>query len=146
MVALLDESAVRLLVDQLAEGWNAQDGSMFARPFADDADFMAITGLRARGRDLIAAGHNEIFSTVYRGTKNRPRIDSIRFIRPDVAIVQVTFTLEYDNGKPFPMRPGLATLVATCDDGVWSIRMFHNMIPFERPAAGPLEKQILDSP
>ena len=140
---MTDEEQIRHIVDQLIEGWNAGDGVMFARPFADDADFTAITGLQARGRDLIARGHDEILSTIYRGTKNSANIEWIRFVRPDVAIALVRLTLRYDNGEAFPMRPALASMVVTRENGTWMIRSFHNMIPFERPPAGPLERERL---
>src|SRR5262245_1849550 len=60
MNATQDELAVRNLVDGLVAGWNAHDGAAFARPFATDADFTNVMGLRARGRVTIARGHDEI--------------------------------------------------------------------------------------
>jgi uncharacterized protein (TIGR02246 family) len=51
-----NEIAIRGLIDTFVEGWNAADGAALARAFTPDADFTAITGLRARGRDLIAPG------------------------------------------------------------------------------------------
>jgi uncharacterized protein (TIGR02246 family) len=45
------------LVGELERAWNAGDGVAFARPFAEDADFVNIRGEQARTRDAIAAGH-----------------------------------------------------------------------------------------
>lgn len=42
-----DDAAIRDLVDAFVAGWNAGDGEACGRPFAIDADFTAITGLRA---------------------------------------------------------------------------------------------------
>jgi len=55
-----NETALRKLVDTFVAGWNIADGEKLASVFTQDADFTAITGLRARGRHLIARGHNEI--------------------------------------------------------------------------------------
>ena len=80
-----DEKEIEGLVEAFVEGWNAADGAACARPFAADADFTAITGLRVRGRELIAEGHAEILSTVYRGSRNSAKVESILFLRSDVA-------------------------------------------------------------
>jgi hypothetical protein len=75
-----DETAIRGLVDEFVEGWNAGNGEMCGRPFAKDAEFTAITGLRARGRDLIARGHSEILSTIYCGTQITGTVNSINIL------------------------------------------------------------------
>jgi uncharacterized protein (TIGR02246 family) len=83
--------AIEGLVKTFVDGCNAADGKALAHAFAADADFTAITGLKARGRDIIAKSHDEILSTVYRGSVNSAKVESIRFPRPDVAVAGVTF-------------------------------------------------------
>lgn len=142
-----DEAAVQSLVDLFTEGWNTRDGAACARPFAADADFTAITGLKVHGRELIARGHDEILSTVFRGTRLSATVESIRFIRDDVAVADVTFRLLHEDGRPFVLGkyPGYSTagLVATKEGDAWSIAVFRNMVPFERPMAGPLERSLM---
>jgi uncharacterized protein (TIGR02246 family) len=138
-----DEKAIRGLVDAFVDGWNAHDGTACAKPFAVDADFTAITGLKAHGRDVIARGHDEILSTIYRGTRNSANVQNVRFLRPDVAVVDVIFTLQKENGQPFELRGSSCGMVVTKEGGNWSIAVFRNMIPFERPAAGPMEREIM---
>jgi uncharacterized protein (TIGR02246 family) len=134
MTKTRDEQAIHELVAAFIEGWNAGDGSACARPFAEDADFTAVTGARCKGRDLIARGHTEILSTVFRGTRNSGIVNDITFLRPDVAAVDVTFRLDPTCG-----------MVATKENGVWSIAVFRNMVPFVRPVAGPLDQEILNA-
>ena len=122
------------------EGWNRGDGEACARPFADGAEFTAITGLRAEGRKAIARGHQEILSTVFRGTRLTSTVNIVRFLRPDVAVADVTLRL--DGGPHLPGQSALG-VVATKDEGVWSIAVFRKMIPFDRPVAGPLERELL---
>lgn len=138
-----NENAIRGLIDNFVAGWNAADGSRLARVFTEDADFTAITGLRARGRDLIARGHDEILSTIYRGTRNSAQIESVHFLRPDVAVVDVKFTLRREDGSlAFGIPYSSAGIIATQDEGVWAIAVFRNMVPFARPAAGPLDREV----
>ena len=142
-----DEQEIRGLVQAFVEGWNAGDGEACARPFAEDADFVAITGLKAHGRDLIARGHAEILSTVFRGTQLSAAVESIRFVRADVAVVDATMRLRYEDGRAFVpgQYPGYSSagLVVAKDAGRWSIIAFRNLVPFGRPAAGPLEEQAM---
>lgn len=138
-----DEAAIRRLVDLFTEGWNAKKGETCARPFAVDADFINIMGLKARGRDLIARGHDEILSTIFREMRISSTMESLRFIRPDVAIVDVTFTLQGQAQGPLPFTRSSAGVVVTREGDSWSIVNFRNMIPFERPAAGPLERELI---
>jgi uncharacterized protein (TIGR02246 family) len=62
------ERIVAAVVGGLENAWNAADGDRFARPFADDADFVNIRGQHVRTRDAIAKGHHGIFNTIYKGS------------------------------------------------------------------------------
>ncbi|HZW05460.1 MAG TPA: SgcJ/EcaC family oxidoreductase [Candidatus Nitrosotalea sp.] len=138
-----NETAIRGLIDHFVAGWNAADVGKLAGVFAVDADFTAITGLRARGRNLIARGHDEILSTIYRGTRNSAQIESIHFLRPDIAVVDVKFTLRREDGSlAFGIPYSSAGIIATQDEGVWAIAVFRNMVPFARPVAGPLDREL----
>ncbi len=66
----------------------------------------------------IARVHDEILSTIFRGVKIRASVESIRFLRPDVAVAE--FTLESDN-FPFGVRRSMPVMVATKGKGAWSI-------------------------
>jgi len=140
-----DEQEIRDLVAQFVEGWNAGDGDLCARPFAEDAEFTAVTGQHIRGRDLIARGHAEILSTVFRGTRNSATVNEISFLRPDVAVADVTFRIDPIADRPWIPRYSTCGVVATKDHGRWSIAAFRNMVPFERPVAGPLDKQTREA-
>src|SRR3954471_419763 len=63
-----DRAALETIIGRLEAAWNAMDGSAFAAPFAEDADFVNIRGEHFRGRPAIAAGHAVIFRTIYVGS------------------------------------------------------------------------------
>jgi uncharacterized protein (TIGR02246 family) len=137
-----DEMSIEGLVQSFVDGWNAADGTALARAFALDADFTAVTGLKASGRDVIAKGHDEILSTIYRGSRNSAKVETIRFLRPDVAVVDVTFRFVGDT-RPFGLEQSTCGMVCTKENGAWSIAVFRNMVPFGRPNAGPLERELM---
>ena len=119
-----DESAIRQIVQQVQDAWNAHDGKAFAAPFAADADYVVVNGMYIKGRDAIEQGHTQIFSTIFKGSENAATYKAVRFLRPDVAVAHVEWNLE--------VRPGgdkaraINTLILTKEGGSWTIAAFHN--------------------
>jgi uncharacterized protein (TIGR02246 family) len=140
-----DEEAIRNLVAAFEHGWNAQDGHACGRPFAENADFTAVTGLRAKGRELIARGHVEILATVFRDTRLSAAVNDITFLRPDVAVADCTFRIQPSPDKPWLPKYSSCGVVAAKEDGEWAIAVFRNMVPFGRPEAGPLDRELLSA-
>jgi ketosteroid isomerase-like protein len=66
---------------------------------------------------------------VYSETHQSGTVKSIRFIKPDVAAVDVTWEMtgaKNQDGTPRPTRKGLHSLVMTKqDDGTWEIAVMH---------------------
>lgn len=148
MTTASHDAELTALIDTFVQGWNDGSGERLARAFAPDADFTNVMGLRAHGRDVIARGHDEILATVFRGTRLEAAVHQIRYLRPDVAAVDATLTLRGADGQPVAMLPaGQSSLgfVATREAGTWAIAVLRNMIPFARPAAGPVERSLAAS-
>lgn len=85
-----DEAAMRESVKQLETGWNTKSGALFAKPFAEDADYVVINGNYIKGRAVIEAQHQRIFDTIFKDTTLSLTVKQIRFLRPDVAVVHVS--------------------------------------------------------
>jgi len=137
------ETAIRGLIETFVAAWNAADAKKLASTFAAYADFTAISGRHMRGRDLVERGHSEILATIYRGTKLAATVESIRLLRPDVAVLDVRFVLRKEDGSAvFGIPHTSAGVIATEDSGVWAIAVFRNMVPFSWPAAGPVETSV----
>ena len=119
-----DEAALRENVKALETGWNTKSGAAFAKPFAEDADYVVINGMYIKGRPAIEAGHQRIFDTVYKDTTINLTVKQIRFLRPDVAVVHVTGkrvgpTKELENNV-------ILTLMMTKEKQGWTIAAFQN--------------------
>jgi uncharacterized protein (TIGR02246 family) len=123
-----DRAALERIVHQLEAAWNAMDGSAFAAPFADDADFVTIRGEHFRGRPAIAAGHAAIFRTIYAGSTNQLTIESARLLRSEVALVQVHSTLDAPQGPLAGRHEARFSLVLTKEPGGWQIAALHNTL------------------
>jgi uncharacterized protein (TIGR02246 family) len=121
-----DEAAIRQIVKQLEDGWNAHDGKAFAAPFATDADYVVVSGMFVKGREAIEQGHIGIFTTIYKDSRNVATIKSVRFLRPDIAVAHVEWNLEFKMNGEARKGHAMNTLILAKEGGKWSIAAFQN--------------------
>lgn len=121
-----EETLIREIVRQVETGWNTKSGKDFAAPFAEDADYVVVNGMYIKGRTAIEKGHQQIFETVYKESFIAATVKSLRFARPDVAIVHVEWNLTVRQGGAETKSTALNTLVLTKDNGRWQIAAFQN--------------------
>ena len=122
-----DEAAIRKVVQQVQDGWNAHDAKTHATAFAPDADYVVVNGVHDKGRETIEKRHTELFTGIYKNSRNVATIKSIRFLRPDVAVVHNEWNLLHDVSDS-ETRKGHAmnTMVLTKEKGKWSIAAYQN--------------------
>lgn len=119
-----DEAAIRDNVKQLETGWNTKSGATFAKPFAEDADYVVINGMYIKGRETIATAHQQIFDTIYKDTKIVLTVKQVRFLRPDVAVVHASG--HRDGPTSELIQDAMLTFVMTKEGKVWTISAFQN--------------------
>jgi uncharacterized protein (TIGR02246 family) len=128
-----DETAVRNIIQEEIAAWNSGDAAAFSRHFAADGTFTNIRGQFFTGREAFMERHDFIFKGVYRGTTMKQDVVSLKFVRPDVAIVE-TLTAVIGVQKPLPgtstddkgrLRSRLLQVMVK-DGGEWKIVAFHN--------------------
>ena len=123
-----DRAAVEAIVANLETAWNAGDGSKFGASFSIDADFVTIRAEHLRGRETIASGHAAIFRTIYAGSINRYTVESVRLLRPDVALVHVHSVLNAPSGPLAGRHTARFSAVLTSEAGGWQIASLHNTL------------------
>lgn len=119
-----DEAALRETVKQLETGWNTKSGALFARAFAEDADYVVINGRYIKGRPTIESAHQRIFDTIFKDTTVILTVKQIRFLRPDVAVVHVSG--QHKGPTKELMQNAMLTLVMTKEKESWTIAAFQN--------------------
>jgi len=119
-----DEAAMRESVKQLETGWNTKSGAVFAKPFAEDADYVVINGMYFKGRADIQTAHQRIFDTIFKDTKISLTVKQIRFLRSDVAVVHVNG--HRDGPTKELTGDAILTLVMTKEQQGWTIAAFQN--------------------
>ena len=129
--ASADEVAIRENVNQLERGWNTKSGALFAKPFAEDADYVVINGSHIRGRKVIESAHQGIFDTIYKDTTITLTVKQVRFLRPDVAVVHVNG--RRDGPTKELTQDAMLSMVMVKEKGGWSITSFQNTAVALRP-------------
>jgi uncharacterized protein (TIGR02246 family) len=120
-----------LVAAAFVAAWNRYDAAAYARTFAADADFTTVSGVQLHGRAEIEELHARRFATMFAESVAGVTSVATRFLRNDVALVAMEWSLRghrYYDDTPRPPVAVLATVVATRDDGAWAIAALHNMV------------------
>ncbi len=128
------EAAIRSIVAEQAAAWDAGDGGRYAARLAPEAAFTNLFGMVMYGKAAFAARHIEILATFYKGTTKRHAIRRIRFITPDVAIVDIDNEVHGVKAMPAGIVVPPDGIVRTQlmevfvrRDGGWWVEAYHNV-------------------
>ena len=126
-----DRSAIQDLLVRVGETWNAGDAQAYAELFTEDADYVTYFGQNMPGRRTIEEVHRRLFEGPLRGSRltglGRPDGYSIRFLRPDVAVVVAEGGSSLGGGEESDSdRRSTVMFVAVRDDGDWRFAAFQN--------------------
>ena len=140
-----DTAAVRNIVKNEIETWNKGDATGYSRDFAASGTFTNIRGQFFTGYPGYLKQHEVIFQGIFKQTTLKQEIVSLKFIRPDVAILETATTVNGAAQSPLGVtrdangriRTRLMQVVAK-ENGVWKIMTYHNVdvkpqIPFTYP-------------
>jgi uncharacterized protein (TIGR02246 family) len=125
-----DEAAIRAVIDRFMDAWNRHDAKAFAAVFSDDADFTNWRGTGASGRQKIEDFHAPMFATLFSKSRQEYTVIKTRFVRPDVAAVDVHWKMTGAidaQGNLRPDREGLLSFVIAKNAGRWEIAVMHNL-------------------
>ncbi|HWR14359.1 MAG TPA: SgcJ/EcaC family oxidoreductase [Terriglobales bacterium] len=130
-----EEQSILAVLQHLEQCWNTADSHGFATVFAEDATFIQIFGGQLDGRSAIEASHRAIFDTIYKGSRSRWELRSVRWIKPDVAVAFTQAHVDFfegDQPRALDTRP---TMVMVRTEGKWQIVAFQNTRIAPMPAA-----------
>ncbi|MGE5803769.1 MAG: SgcJ/EcaC family oxidoreductase, partial [Gemmatimonadota bacterium] len=133
-VGATDEAQIRAIVEEQVTAWNLGDAVAFSKSFADNGSFTNIRGTVFYGHKAFEDRHRELFTGFFKGSKLAMSVTRIRFVRPDVAIVDLATELSNLSGAPPGVRPNAAGRIVTRlqqvfakDSGVWRVESYHNV-------------------
>lgn len=134
------DDQIRALWTAMERGWSDGDAAAFAAVFAEDCDFTTVRGEKPPGRTGIALGHDRLFRTTYRATRLEVDIRSIRYLSPDIAVVNAASAVVSHDGTDLVGTHALAVVAHTPTGqggSAWQIAIFHNMVPVSAASNAP---------
>jgi uncharacterized protein (TIGR02246 family) len=140
--ASADSTAIRNIVRGEVDAWNKGDAVAYSRDFAASGTFTNIRGQFFTGYPGYLKQHEVIFQGIFKNTTLTQDVVSLKFIRPDVAIIETATTVSGATDTPVGvtrddkgrLRTRLLQIVAK-EAGIWKIVTYHNVdvkpgIPF----------------
>ena len=131
-----DAQAIRQLYDGYDAAWNKGDLAALARVWADDADHVEPDGRAVKGRAAIEKELGQRFATDLKGTRSQQTIIGIRFITPDVGVVDAAYevTGAHDaQGQSLPALQGRYVDIWLKRAGKWHIVADRPIVPVPTP-------------
>ncbi|MDF1698686.1 MAG: SgcJ/EcaC family oxidoreductase [Saprospiraceae bacterium] len=116
------ENKIKTLVD----AWAIGDAELFASSFSEDADFTVWFGMKLKGKKEIAFGHSIIFKEFYANTVWNLKIDKIRFVGPEVALVHCSGSVLKSGEDNLSEPDAVPLLVFQKIDEDWKIITLQN--------------------
>jgi len=128
------EVEIRAIVAGQVKAWDAGDGNAYAEHVAPDVSFTNLFGMVMYGKPAFAKRHAEILATFYKGTTKHHAVRRIRFVTPDVALVdidnEVRGVTAMPGGIAVPADGVLKTQlmeVFVRRGGRWWVEAYHNV-------------------
>jgi uncharacterized protein (TIGR02246 family) len=116
------------IMQRLELAWNDGNGVAFGEPFSTGADFVAIRGDLHTGQDAIAAGHQQIFDTIYAGSTVRYQVLQARQLDDRVIVAHARGTINAPSGPLAGEHASTATVVLLRHDEQYEITAFQNTL------------------
>jgi uncharacterized protein (TIGR02246 family) len=121
-----DEAAVKDLLGQMVAAWGANDADAFAQLYTEEAT-VATAGAQQQGREAIRAFMAAGFAGPLKGTTSTEDAQRIRFVAPDVAIVNTLGGFILPGGQAvLPSLQRQATWVLSRAGSGWLVESYHN--------------------
>jgi uncharacterized protein (TIGR02246 family) len=119
-----DEEAIKQITVDLTAAWNKHDAKAFAAAFSDDATVVNPMGRSAKGKVEIEKLLADEHSTWAKTTTGTFTVKNVRWLKPDVAWVDVDHALTgviAPDGKPAPDQTAHVASVIVKNAGKWQI-------------------------
>ena len=115
--------------------WNKGDAVAYSRQFAKEGTFTNIQGMFFIGQKVFIDKHDQIFKGIFNKTVLESKLVSLKFIRPDVAVVETLAAVSGFAAGPPPgahldAKGRLYTRllqVIVKDSADWKIVSYHNV-------------------
>lgn len=120
-----DTAAIKQSVASFAETWNSHDAHAVAMRYVEDGDFSSVKAESSHGRKELEDHYNTIFTTFLKNARTTDTVRSIRFLKPDLASVDIDWLVTDPAAPGGVLRKGLLTWIMSKRNGQWMIVVYH---------------------
>jgi uncharacterized protein (TIGR02246 family) len=121
-----DEQAIRDVLTRFYEGWNTHDVDKMVSVYAEDIDHINVFAEWNKGKPAIREALKQFHAGPAKNDRKTYIIEKMRFIKPDVAVVQVR-SLSTGPGSACRGCGNLGTYVMSKESGKWLVVSFTNV-------------------
>jgi len=135
-----EEIELRKFIKRYQEIWQFHDAERLADFFTDDSDMIVGIQPRIAGREAIAASWNRYFLRIDSGRLLTISTESIRFLSPDIAVINVATTTggtHSETNKILESRKARGTWVVIREGGGWKISALRAHSPIGKLREAP---------
>jgi uncharacterized protein (TIGR02246 family) len=127
-----DEAAIRARNQSEIAAWNAGDAKAMAMLYDADATWIDTSRAASRGRDAITTLFVGWFAGEFKGTTLALTEEGIQLVKPDVAVVDGTWTISgmrAPDGTETPSIKGFYLGTYVKKDGKWLVAALQSLMP-----------------
>ena len=123
-----DEAAIKQVVAGFSDGWNNHDAHAMCESLAEDVQWVSWRGEVSHSRQQVEEDHAKLFAGLYKNSHRNDAVKSIRFLTPELAVVDNYWTMtgaKTRDGADWPYRAGYVNYLMAKRNGRWVIVVSH---------------------
>ncbi|MEO6198980.1 MAG: SgcJ/EcaC family oxidoreductase [Sphingomicrobium sp.] len=131
----VDDRAIRAILSDQEIAWANGDAQGFSKHMVPDFLAINVHGQDMSGKDVFDRQHAHIFDTIYKGSKIRQEVATLRYLSPTSAfietVLQVSDLTDPPSIWPLDSNGRLETRllqVLEKSSGQWAVVAYHNTI------------------
>jgi uncharacterized protein (TIGR02246 family) len=122
------DAAIKEVVAGFSNGWNTHDAHAMCASLADDVEWVNWRGEPLGTRQAVEDEHAKLFADLYKNTHRTDTVKTIRYINPELAVVDDYWTMtgaRKRDGSEWPYRAGYTDFMMTKRGGRWIVIVSH---------------------
>jgi uncharacterized protein (TIGR02246 family) len=123
-----EDAAVKQVVAGFSDGWNTHDAHAMCASLADDVQWVNWRGEPLGTRQAVEDEHAKLFADLYKNTHRTDVVKTIKYLSPEVAVVDDYWTMtgaRKRDGSDWPYRAGYSNFVMAKRNGRWIVVVSH---------------------
>ncbi len=123
-----EDAAIKQVVAGFSDGWNSHNAHAMCVSLADDVQWVNWRGEPLGTRQAVEDEHARLFADLYKNTQRTDVVKTIRYLSPELAVVDDYWTMtgaRKRDGSDWPYRAGYANFVMAKRNGRWIVIVSH---------------------